>query len=670
MKKTIVLLLLGVMLFTAACESSPTDHTTPSSVPDTTANGFEVLTPGSIYSTVTPPDPGEGVWYVATEEELAAIDLESCTGVPVICITAPIVFSEPFVLRRPVTLYYYAAETEADRFSGAGILISTREAGQIRIVSTSDALIDAGFLTVDAPLCDLVWEGDSIPNREDFTLYCNTKTVNGESNDTLGGTAETLSDIVLINSETGKPYEGSCFTVRGNVIDLGCPLLASDSDIYEATVCFTVGSAYQELSVDLGENPVITLTDSAGIPRTYLLTARRLSYGLPVMQIYTENGKGIYSKDHYVNGTVYIDGDAYSTQIKGRGNSSWSKFPKKSYRIKLESGEPLFGLPDNRDWVLVPNYNDKSLIRNCVAHSIAATLDGLEFTPTHIPVNLYLNGQYLGIYTFADKIEAGSGRLDLSAREGDIPSAFDGQDLGFLIEIGWDYSSENVYARDFFDARKVERMYVKEPEITSTYSRDMVNIMEYIFDTEDAILMNRNWEDYIDLDSWVDWFLVTELTFNTESVFYRSCYLWKREGGKLQMGPVWDFDTAFGNHSGDLYGYNGWCTTESTYHYLNEENWMDYLLCYDTFNDAVKLRWNTVKDDLLESALSAVNRYRAALEGSQQQNFLRWDILDAPVGAAADNSALCADYDSQIQYLTDFIRTRWAYMDERINREF
>ena len=219
MKKCIAIMLFAVMLFTTACQTLPADTSgaapeaplpsTQPPVPETTDSNFEVLVPGAIYSSITPPQPGEGVWYAETEAELAAIDFDSIPEAPVICITAPIVFSEPFVIDRPVTLYYYCAETEVDCFSGSGILICTQEEGQIRIFSTSDALIDAGFLTVDAPSCDLIWKGDSLPAEESFALYCNTKTVNGVARNTLGGIGQSPSNIVLMASNTGKPYAGS-----------------------------------------------------------------------------------------------------------------------------------------------------------------------------------------------------------------------------------------------------------------------------------------------------------------------------------------------------------------------------------------------------------------------------------------------------------------------------
>jgi hypothetical protein len=284
-------------------------------------------------------------------------------------------------------------------------------------------------------------------------------------------------------------------------------------------------------------------------------------------------------------------------------------------------------------------------------------------------VNLYLGGEYLGVYTFADKIEEGRGRLDFSPKEGDTPSSFGGPDIGFICEIGWDFDGENVYNRDFFNADLLKRVYVKEPKSDRANTLEFLYAKNYILAAEQAIISDNGWEDLIDIDSFVDWFILTELTFNTESAFYRSCYLWKRDGGKLMMGPVWDFDMAFGNHYGDIRGYDGWCTTESTYQYISE-NWMDHLITYPAFTDALYARWNEVKSGLLATALSAIGDYEAQVAEAQVQNFRRWNIMPYQIGAGSVHAGIYNTHAKQVQYLRDFINTRWSYMDNRINAEY
>ena len=436
-----------------------------------------------------------------------------------------------------------------------------------------------------------------------------------------------------------------------------------DASVGENTEPLYEGFATSETDVQQDEAELTVATEY-----TEQTTAKKEPIAIrevPTVEISTDGAKPIVEKNTYIHGTLTVCGQVYQMKIRGRGNASWNQFPKKSYRIKLDEGASLFGLAQNKDWVLSSNYPNKTLIRNCVAHTVAQSLDGLEYTSTHIPVNLYVNGEYLGVYTFADKIEDGNGRLELGET---LLSSQGEADIGFLLEIGWDYDSENVYNRDYFDAQKVLRIYVKEPEIQKANSPEFKYVKKYILDTEKAIISGEGWEDYIDVDSWIDWLIINELTFNTESSFYRSCYLWKPQGGKLRLGPVWDFDMAFGNHKGDIKGYDGWCTTEATYNYVSE-NWMTFLMKDESFAERFKARWNEVKDGLLETALFAVDTYSSMLIGHAEQNFKKWNIMEKQIGLGAVNPSEYNTYEKQVQYLRDFIVTRWNYIDARLNAE-
>lgn len=675
MKRILALTLAAAAMLTAGCTPTPaavsdttaavitTAPATPdTAVPATTAIPETAAPPAVTADPFPLPAVGEGVWHIATADELAAAlaalgDFAETRETPTLCITAPIALDAVVTIGRPIALYY---APDVVPQSAGGLRLTTRAEGEISVITRSAELLSSGFLTIDAPYCTLAWSGEQ-PADDDVEQYCNTL-----DSCTLGGAGTaTLDGISFLCTATGKPYADCTFAVRGNVVTFGYPLVAPDADVHAATLYFTTDGTAPARTYDLRETHEITLTDTAGGMRTYLLVPERISYRLPVMQIYTADSAPILTKTDYVGAVMYIDGEAYPMQIRGRGNASWTYFPKKSYRIKLDDGVALFGLAKNRDWVLVSNYADKSLIRNCVAHAIAARLDGIDYNPTHILVNLYLNGEYLGVYTFADKIEEGNGRLDFSPTD-EARGPAGGLDIGFLCEIGWDFEGENVYNRDYFDAEKVVRIYVKEPESDRANTPEFTYVKQYILAMERAIVSGEGWQTYIDLDSWVDWFIVTELTFNTESAFYRSCYLWRREGGKVMLGPVWDFDMAFGNHYGDIRGYDGWCTTESTYQYISE-NWMNYLMQEEEFTTAVKMRWNAVKDDLLVAALGAIDHYAALLEGSAEQNFRRWNILPYQIGAGSVNAAVYNTHEKQVDYLRDFVRDRWAYIDARLN---
>lgn len=616
---------------------------------------------------VLPPEGTIGVFYADSYTELCGIltsdEFVSYSETPTLCITENFALEEPVDVNRAIDLIYMPAECDWVNPMNIGFVGD----GQICVSTSTRKLFDDGCILIDAPHAKLEVEAGVLPDAATVDLYCNVAMYNGQSvADGFGGEGTVkIADAALTNSSSGKPYDGVSLLVCGNSAEVLIPLIANEKDVTAAEITFfdEGGAAVATKTLDLTKGNTVTVADESGKERTYMVTSSRLTYDVPLMEIHTEGGKAISSKTTYIKGTLTVGGESYPMQVRGRGNASWNQFPKKAYRIKLDDGASLFGLPQNRDWVLASNYSDKSLIRNCVAHDMAATLSGLEYTPTHIPVNLYINGSYMGVYTFADKIEDGKGRLDLGEKtvqqKGEV-------DIGFLLEIGWDYDSENIYNRDYFDTSMVLRIYVKEPEIEKANNPELLYVKKYIQNMEKAVVNNNGWEEYIDVDAWIDWLIINELTFNTESSFYRSCYLWKPEGGKLKLGPVWDFDMAFGNHQGDIRGYNGWCTTESTYTYITE-NWVDYLMEYPSFTNRLKERWNEVKVGLLDTAMSAVDRYSEMLDGSQQQNFLVWNIMHVQVGLGSVDPAVYDTYDKQVQYLRDFINTRWNYIDQRLN---
>ncbi|MBQ7921473.1 MAG: CotH kinase family protein [Clostridia bacterium] len=617
-----------------------------------------------------PAEGTPGVYFADSfaelREILASETFSAGTDRPVLCITESFPLEEPLVMDRDADIVYLP---DTCTWENTLTIRCGEETGILHVSTYAASLLENGCLFVDAPYASLEVVCESLPDGDVMDMYSNVAACNGQDMASgYGGTGEgRLVSVALSDSAVGRPYDGVSLYIRGNTAEVRFPLIVKEKDVTAAKLTFSGedGAVLYTGTLDLTKANTITTTDQNGKERTYLLTSERLSYDLPVMEIHTDNGEAITEKNTYIHGTLTIDGTPYPMQIRGRGNASWTQFPKKAYRIKLDDGAPLLGLPQNRDWVLVSNYTDKTLIRNCVAHTLAASMSALDYTSTHIPVNLYLNGSYIGVYTFADKIEEGNGRLDL----GETAIQKTGKaDIGFLLEIGWDFDKENVYNRDYFDTDLVYRIFIKEPEIPQPNTPELQFIKKYILEMENAIVTNNGWENYIDIDSWVDWLIINELTFNMESSFYRSCYLWRSAGDKLKLGPVWDFDMAFGNHYGDLPGYDGWCTTESTYTYISE-NWMNYLMQYDTFTDRLKERWNEVKEELLQVGLGAVDTYSAMLDGSQQQNFLVWNIMGVTVGAASVNPTVYNTYDKQVQYLRDFINTRWQYMDNRLNGE-
>jgi hypothetical protein len=394
---------------------------------------------------------------------------------------------------------------------------------------------------------------------------------------------------------------------------------------------------------------------------------------IPIINIVTDDGKEITSKSEYKHGKMSISCDEKSgfdnctlenigINIRGRGNASWNQFPKKAYRIKLDESCSILGLKKDKDWVLVSSYPDKTLMRNVVAHEMAKQLEYLEYTPTHILIELYLNGEYRGVYTIAEKIEFGGGKLEYEADKSL-------ENTSYLMEVGWDYNDKMIYGQNYFDTGYIERIVIKEPDFESRYTPSGNYIINYMKKAEKAVTTLNGYEEFIDVDSLIDFLIITEFTNNTEAVFYRSCYMYKPSDGKLKFGPVWDFDMAFGNHTSDIRGYNGWCGVDNTFSYLgkNGKTWYHFLFKDPNFTSRFAERWDEVKDTLLQTALDTIDTQYKAVLGAQTRNFDRWDILNKKIGAGNVDHRTYNTFDLQVEYLREFINTRYNWIDENIS---
>ena len=527
---------------------------------------------------------------------------------------------------------------------------------------------------IEAPESDLLFDGGDIPFIREVAETQNVASYNGTSvrgaadGDTLGGRGRSTVREVTVwrNAKKTEAWAGAYSRIDGNLITVYIPHDASDTDLkaLSVTVAAEGGECDLPESLDLSSPQLIDTVDANGEVRTYRIRAERARLGIPVLEIYTDDGSDIKSKEKYKQATMRLDGAEYTLQIKGRGNASWNTFPKHSYRLKLDSKAKLCGMTADRDWCLIGNYADPSLLRNKVASDMAKTMTALPFTPEYHSVDLFINGEYYGVFMLSEKIEDDKDRVPLGERV----TAEDGTitDMGFLIEFGWDYSSENVYAKDYFDTRYCKRMYIKEPEITKARNAEYQYIYDYIKAAEDAIVAGAGYEDYIDVDSWVDWFIVNELTNNSECAFYRSLYMYKPVGGKLTAGPIWDYDMAFGNNLSDIPDYNGWASVDFVYKYMYS-NWMKFLIKDENFMSRVRARWAEMKNTLMEAAFASIEKSADEIEASQVYNFKLWPkVLLYQIGMSRASTLGFTTWREHVDYIGEFLQMRYEWMDERL----
>lgn len=346
----------------------------------------------------------------------------------------------------------------------------------------------------------------------------------------------------------------------------------------------------------------------------------------------------VTSREDYLNATLNLNGQTLSSRIRGRGNSTWV-MPKKPYRLNLDEEASLLGMPPARNWALLANYIDKTLLRNALAFCVSETL-GLEYTPRSRFVELTLNGQYEGLYQLTEHIETGPNRVNIGPETETTNGFFLEWDGMYLQEDAWFISSMNVPYVFKSDDHTPEQMAAIEAYMNDFESR---------LNTSYTALSER-----VEIQSFVDYYLVNEWLKNNDALFFSSTYVYRRHNERLRFGPVWDFDIAAGNID-----RNG--NDDPTGFWTRNQPYPQRAFLYPEFDAQVKEKWRFLRSRV-PAILDAINASARNLDESQRRNFERWDILDVIV---PPNPVATGSYQGEIDYLQNWLRTRTDWLDSQ-----
>ena len=237
-------------------------------------------------------------------------------------------------------------------------------------------------------------------------------------------------------------------------------------------------------------------------------------------------------------------------EIRGRGNSSWSwnSYSKNPYRIKFpkKQKQSPFNLTKDRQWVFIANKKSGSMTTNSIAQKIASMVDA-EAICHMIPIDLYINGHYRGSYCFTEKIGIADNSVAIN------------ETTGCLLELD-DYFDEHYKFRDETYNLPVN---VKDPDFTEEDDERIVtfdDIKESFNSMTEALFNGDDISKYVDMDTWAKFWLVNDLVRNVETYHPKSCYIFNENpvnGDKWKLGPVWDFDWAFGYEDSGNYFIEG-----------------------------------------------------------------------------------------------------------------
>ena len=404
---------------------------------------------------------------------------------------------------------------------------------------------------------------------------------------------------------------------------------------------------------------------------TFIMKGLASLPNIPSIHIQTENNTPITSKEYYINATFSLKGyDSHnnpinlttnqSIQIRGRGNSTFF-MPKQSFRLKFDNKTPLLFDYSESDWVLLANFTDQSLIRNYLAYNLSESM-GRPFSPSAAFVDVYLNNEYLGNYLLTDQIEVTGDRVNIEEHSSEL-------DTGYLIEfdkriLDFPEGIENV---DYFILYGVPYV-IKSPKTDSIYysQSQLYFIEDYLVTTLNILMNKQDYSSYIDEASFVDWFIINELFKNVDSG-YSSVYMQKDKGSKLAMGPIWDFDLSAwnpGHLPADLRGPTGWYTS------LEYKNpWFYYLMKYDSFQSALKQRWNEVYEIQIKAMIESIYPISDSISKSRYLNFVKWNIIGSNSDWYTSPEVYNATtYEEQVALLFDFLMQRSEWLNREINK--
>lgn len=412
------------------------------------------------------------------------------------------------------------------------------------------------------------------------------------------------------------------------------------------------------------------------------------------IEIVDENGEAVY--------------DGVLDQIKGRGNSTWG-MPKKPYNIKLDEKENLFGMGKSKKWSLLANYGDESLIRNSAVFSVAQQT-GVPYTPMGVSCDVYINGNYEGVYLLTTRIEADKTRVNVDnlddVNEEICQEVFENDDFDMdTLKNGGYYGKyagllqgtqkwvEIPEAPEDYGETDITGGYIIEMELANRYADEISGFvsngnqpfimkspeyaskaqMEYISDYyqrfEDAVFSetgkNAKGEDYKDLadfDSLVSYYLVSEWAGNMDSGL-TSTYFFKPAGDKLYAGPVWDYDIALGNNGLNRFGVDYTNPAEftvcrgrmyrntvfGTFDAYKIPTIYNELCQKQEFVDAAKTLWNSKVKDVVASVNAEMTALGETLADSAVMNAIRWNTYET-ADAAAIKTAYKADVKKAVDY--------------------
>ena len=359
-----------------------------------------------------------------------------------------------------------------------------------------------------------------------------------------------------------------------------------------------------------------------------------------------ENDKHIKYPGNSITITTADDSISFDdVEIKGRGNQTLERQPKRSYQIKFNNQESLLGYNKNKKWVLLTSFADYTSLRNDTAFYLEKLLNE-QYTPDGNFVELFVDGRYHGLYYLARKIEISKNSVDLSD-----PS-------GILVEV------DNIYGttEECHRAKSGDCLTVKDLVNKDNESEKIQSFVEN-FDIANTAIENKDFEKLkkiIDVDSFAKYYLLSEFTTNPDA-YSTSFFMYRdKENDKIYAGPGWDFDLAFGNKTWGAEGIDN----EMFHSPLTKEPLNNYLVPYIDYVSTII--YNLMDIPEFEARVKEI--FRETMSGKKEELLSHIKSRAEYIRAAAlrdqERWKLKTNFDEEVEYLLDWVSKRYDHFEE------
>lgn len=361
--------------------------------------------------------------------------------------------------------------------------------------------------------------------------------------------------------------------------------------------------------------------------------------------------------------------------IEIRGSSSQS-FPKKSYAFETQNlsganlNVPLLGMPSENDWILYAPYTDKTMMRDALAYRLGRDLGA--YAPRYAFAELFINGQYMGVYCLEEKIKRDNNRVNIATL---TTADTSGNELtgGYILKIdrtdGPGSYFTSTYPGNFGNINFV----YSDPEghelhpLQKNYIENTIDHFEDVLAGPQFMHPQNGYRKLIHVPSFIDYFLVNELSNNVDG-FRLSTFLYKNKNSidsLIHMGPLWDYNLGFGNAD--------YCSGASTsgWSYIHSGNcgdvpfWWDRFMQDSTFVRELRCRYEELRLTFFSTSYlnGFIDSVAQVLDESKDRNYLAWPILGTYVWP---NPFVGNTYQQEIVYMKSWINSRLNWMDANI----